>query len=309
MKIAVSDHQNKARHLIAALQEAGHEILPRDKPADALLIDFDGPTGHYGRTIEMQYSYGAVIFVYSHGAAPMVAYDGIWQPSDKVSAYLAQAPGQKLVMETYGYPHPIHVIGWHYCKPRPFQPVEQVKRVLFGPWHPHANDYLHPERRNANQRVYNTLLEQAYDLTVRHIRPLYANGLDEVEGVKYVRGYTDNTLEDIDAADLVVAEGTLAYLAIARGKPVIMFGQNVQPLDGYHDDMIGYVDNWDSYADLMRYPYDYDDGDFGELVDRARRFEPLKWKERFIGQPLDAEWFGNYIDLLTHEVREQREYA
>ena len=114
LRIQVINHQDKADVLIQAITDAGHEIVSDN--ADLLLIDFDGPVAHYPKRIERAYEEGADVYLYSHGGHPITAWDGVWTPSDKIAGYLAQTPGQKAVMEAYGYPHPIRVIGWHYSE-------------------------------------------------------------------------------------------------------------------------------------------------------------------------------------------------
>ncbi len=298
MKIAVNNHQNKANKLIAALEAGGHEIT-KSPMADVLLIDFDGMVSFYPEMIERYAGMGAKVLVYSHGAMPITAYDGIWEPSDRVSAYLAMTPGQKEVMEAYGYPYPIHVIGWHYCDILPFQACHEPKKVLFAPWHPHENGYLHPDRKWCNVDVFHELRWMGYELTVRHIRTLYQNGLNHVDGVEYVMGHADNSTKEIDEADLVIAEGTFAYLAVARGKPTVMFGQDLIPLDGYRDEMIKKVKSWEKYKDIMRYPYDVKDGALYQVIEAACNSEPVEWKEKLIGTEMDGQEFCLLVEELA----------
>jgi hypothetical protein len=307
MRVAINNHQGKANGLQKALEDAGHTI-GKDY-CDVLLIDFDGPVSHYEYTIERHVIQGAKVFLYSHGAMPIVAWDGIYEPSERVSAYLAQSPGQKAVMEAYGYPHPIHVIGWHYCKILPWKPAKEVKRVVFAPWHPHANGFgwLDPKRRELNGQIFEDLLKlDGIELTARCIGTPHKNGLREVDGVNYVKAYPDGSTLEIDWADLVIAEGTYAYLAIARGKPTVMFGQDMHPQDGDTPEMVRYVENWDLYRDLMRYPFDFGDGRLSKTLLGASRTEPVEWKGTFIGETFEPVRF---VTLLESLLVEEVEYA
>src|SRR5512137_3138251 len=151
--------------------------------ADILLIDCDFTVGHYPKTIEKAYQNGAEIVLYSHGAPVIVVWDSVWNPLPYTRAYLAQSPGQKWVMESYGYKPPVHVIGWHFCPQFPFEPVEKLSKILFAPWHPHGNGWLNPEPMEMNAKVYEALLKMPYELTVRHVHTLEQNGLWPHDGV------------------------------------------------------------------------------------------------------------------------------
>ena len=300
MRVKVHDHQGKANDLTAALKKAGAEIVTKDP--EILLTDFDTAIPYYKKMVEKAYQGGAEIALYSHGAPVITAYDGIWEPSDKVGVYLAQSPGQKAVMEAYGYPHPISVIGWHFCKIKTFKPTE-IDRVLFAPWHPHSNGYLYPMAWRLNDDVMRRLVELDYRLTVYHVGDLRYNGVREYPGVDYLPSDLSigSAIKQIDKADIIVTyPGTFASLAVARGKPVVVYGQDIRPHDGYNDGMIRYVANWEAYKELMRYPYDISDTQInatGYLLEYASKNEAEKWRNSFIGNPLDT---GKLTRALEH---------
>jgi len=302
MKFAVHNHQGKADALIAALEAGGHELV-KNGAVDFLMIDFDGP-GMYERMIEKHVIKGAKIFLYSHGAMPLCGWDGIWEPSDRVSAYLAMTPGQAEVMRRHGYPHDIHVIGWHYCDILPFQPVAKPKKILFAPWHPHSTGYLMAEGKELNHRIFEELIGMLpeIELTVRHLRTLHQNGLWEEPGVHYIQVYPDNSTDDIDEADLVISHGTFAYLAIARGKRTIMYGQDVRPHDGVMPDKLRFVASWEKYKDYVRYPYHYHPGEKLSYLFAWNRINPWQWKHEFIGSQFDPTAFCGLIEELMTEV-------
>lgn len=306
MRVQISDWQHKSEMLRAALVTAGHEIV-KARP-DILLVDFDGPVAHYPKTIEKAYSEGALIAMYSHGAMPLHGWDGIWEPNERVSVHLVMTPGQQEVMRRYGYPIRTEVIGWHYCEQRKFEPIEDVwsKRVLFAPWHPHGNGWMLGEARALNTKVYSLLRDMPVALTVRHVRTLFQNGLEEAVGVEYQP--SDMTLESavkaIDAADLVVSHGTFAYLAVARGKPVVFYGQNIRPHDGYSDEMLRYALKWDLYRDYMRYPYDISDTKpkaTWNILQQAGKVEASEWRSKFIGYEFDPVGFVKLLERLKGE--------
>lgn len=292
LRVQIHNWQGKANELVAALKRQGAEIVATHP--DVLLIDFDAAVPYYTKKIEAAYQQGAEIALYSHGAPVITAYDRVWEPDPRVRVYLAQSQGQKEVMQAYGYPHPIEVIGWHYCKTKPFKPVSEIKNILFAPWHPHSDGYMQPAQKQANTEVYDKLSQMPYKLTVMHIGDLRYNGLREEQHITYIRSKMINqhSVSEIDKADVVVANyvGTFGALAVARGKPTVIYGQNIRPHDGYCDADITYVKNWDKYRDLLFYPHDISElkpKATQNMIQYAARHEAKEWREKFIGDPLD----------------------
>lgn len=249
------------------------------------MIDFDGPVANYPLIIQNAYEQGAEIVLYSHGAPVITAWDGIWKAGPLTRLYLAQSPGQEWVMKAYNYPKRIQVIGWHYCEQREFVPNADVKKVLFAPEHPHSNGYMLAEARKLTEKVYSDLCSLPFT-TMRHEGPV---PLDE-------------SIQAIDNTDLVISyPGTFACLAIARGKPVVMYGQNIKPHDGYTDASLKYVTHWDAYQSYMRYHYDISETDTmatESIIRRAAMVEETDWRNRFIGEQLKAEVLFNALNRL-----------
>lgn len=304
MQIALSDWHNKTRNLQAALIAAGHTIVDRTVASDVLLMDVDFPIGNYRAIIAYQQRHGAKVFLYSHGADAFLGWDGIWEPQP-LDGYLAMAEGTKEIMSRFSkpYPNPVHVIGWHYCEMLPFQPVQNIKRVLFAPHHPHSSGYLHPVFKEMNRRVLSELAEgrDKYHLTVRHLRAAEENGLDWYEGVEYIQAQPDNKPTHIDEADLVVSIGTFAQLAIARGKPTIMYGQDVCPHEAYNPEHCIEVASWNNYRDYMRYPFEWDEVTDLETVCTT----PVDaWRKTFLGEPFQPRQFTDLLERLVLGVKE-----
>lgn len=296
MIVALSDWQNKSRALYQALTAAGHHVVDRHEPADVLLIDTDYGVGHYRPTLRLHRDYGSRIFLYTHGKDAFLGWDGIWEPWE-VDGYLTFAPGIKHVMTSYAtpYPNPVHVIGWWYCEQKPFIGGLNPRRVLFAPWHPHQGGYLPSELKALNARILDELLDTfpAEAVTVRYIHHLENNGLTELHGVTYTQGHADNSVADIDAADLVVGCGTFSLLSIARGKPTIMFGQDIQPHESYHDGHYQPVASWERYRHMMHYPFEWDEK---PSIEAVMCVEPVFWKQQFIGPAFDAAGFIKILE-------------
>jgi hypothetical protein len=230
----------------------------------------------YPSIIQAAYEQGAEIVLYSHGAPVITAWDGIWKPGPLTRLYLAQSPGQEWVMKAYNYPKRIKVIGWHYCEQREFQPCEDIKNILFAPEHPHTNGYMLAEARELTEKVYNNLLDMPFDI-IRHEGPVTL----------------DESIKTIDGADVVITyPGTFACLAIARGKPVVMYGQNIRPHDGYSDTTLKYVAHWEDYQGCMRYHYDISETDLKateSIIRRAGMVEETDWRNDFIGEQMKPD--------------------
>lgn len=307
MKVAVGNWQNKANALIDALRGRGHEVVHPSERADAFLLDTDYPIGAFASYWQAHERRGVPIYLYTHGMDAYIGWDGIWKPR-KVAGYLAMYPGAKEVMRRYGYPYPVEVIGWHYCALKPFQPCGYPKKILFAPWHPHQNGYLFDPFKAYNRRIHDTL---AYDyaeaeITVRHLHRLEDNGIAPAPHVTYVQGKADNTIAEIDAADLVIGCGTFARLAMARGKPTILFGQNIAPHESFKPGHFQQVASWDKYRDYMRYPYEWDEMPGVEL---ACEVEPVKYKERFVGEPFNPQKFLSILEGITALQNSEVVYA
>jgi hypothetical protein len=292
LKVQVHNWQGKATELIAALKKQGAEIV-KSKP-DVMLIDFDAAVPYYTKKIETAYQQGAEIALYSHGAPVITAYDRVWEPDPRVRVYLAQSQGQKEVMQTYGYPHPIEVVGWHYCTQKQFKPIWKIQTILFAPHHPHGDGYLMPTVKQSNADTFEKLVQTPYKIRVMHVGDIRYNGLRSVQDVDYVVSQKTNqhSLKEIDNADIVVSNlGTFASMAIARGKPTVVYGQNIRPHDGYCDEDITYVKHWERYRDLMHYPHDISElkpKAAQHMIEFAALHEAKEWREKFIGDPLDV---------------------
>jgi len=285
MIVAVKDHQGKSRALVDALRTQGWFVVPLGAPADLLLIDHDVNRPGWRDVIDAYAEFGAKIVLYPHGANVICSWDGPEEPYP-VDACLVIGQAHREVMETYGYPRPMHIIGWSFCEQKPFQPRE-AKRVLFAPTHPLGNGYLNDEQKQANQIAYEQVLQWGLPVTVRHVGPLSANGLERRRGVEYERAHLSLGLGSLDDHDLVVARETMLSMAIARGIPAMTYHQACPDNDphGPTEPMIK-VSNWQKYRDLMHYPYDLN---MPGIRFGAAAGEATVYRQRMIGPQLEAK--------------------
>jgi hypothetical protein len=141
------------------------------------------------------------------------------------------------------------------------------------------------EARELTERIYSELLELPFNIN-RHDGPVSIS-----ESIKV-----------IDTTDLVISyPGTFASLAIARGKPVVMYGQGIKPHDGYSDGTLKYVQHWSAYYDYMRYHYDISDTDpevTESIIRRAALVEESDWRSRYIGEQMQPEVLMEALNSL-----------
>lgn len=289
MRVVLLDYNRKSAGLVGPMIAAGYHLVD-SVPVDALFVDTDfGWAGDRVRLIEQAAQVGAKVYVYPHGAHPICYYDGIAEPHPATTALLVHGPGNKQLQESFGHERPVIDIGWFYCEQRPFEPTE-VRNVLFAPVHPWADGITMLEAdRERNREAYRKVLGLGVPVTVRYLGELAANGLWEAAGVTFEQGVADNSTASIDRHDLIVSDNaTFSYMAVARGKPVVMYGQDHIPVS---DDGTQQVKNWGTYKDWIRYPVDLHDGPIDELARSAAAGHPEvpAWKDLWIGDPLTPD--------------------
>ena len=287
---AFHDHQNKGIGLVRALRELG--LQPSDSQPDLFLVDFDGPE-YYRSMINRYHQAGAKVAIYPHGATAQLCLD-IWTVSQGAGAYLAFSEGQAEVLRKFDFPRPVYVTGWHWCEQYPARPIGNVSRILFAPIHPLGNGFLHPKHADANRRAFENLLANVPtgNISVRLLGTPEANGIRNVPGVEYHQAWLDNSTADMDKADLVVSYGTFGYLAVARGIPTVMYGQDYPLMDG--PSMLESVTarSWDLYGDYMRFPVN----DMAGLAGSEQAV--ADWRKLFIGEQITQEKLGSALNSI-----------
>jgi len=293
-------HQGKERAYVNALRNAGYKPQTIEHVFSQFVL-FDLDNGPRQEILERMHTRGIPVFIYPHAARPMVHWDGIHPVWPHTKCTFVIAPGHAKVMQRFEYSIPMEVTGWTYCEIKPFEPVEEVQKILFGPIHPADHGWMAEVDRDLNQRTFKKLLDYCREceigLTVRYIDSLQKSGLEPVEEVNYVQGHRDLGIREIDEADVVVGHQTFAYLALARGKPVLMMGEDIPPHTGLHGEIM-YARSWEKYANLLIYPLDILAGDTDELIKKAcrRNGNVTTWRKDFIGDPFDPGIFVQRLE-------------
>jgi hypothetical protein len=291
VKFAVVDHQWKSIMLVRTLRAAGYEAAP-PHDADVLLVDIDDPDAP-GRS-EATAACPGLVVLYPHGALP--TYHGAYAPDERIDLQLVHGPATADAIADAGLDRDIAVVGWSYSPSVPFRKPAAVDRVLFGPHHPYGSGVLEEVHRKENRRVMGAILGMdAEEVTVHVYGTPEMNGLEHVEGVRYAQSTLNIDWAEIDDADVVIANGTFACLALARGKPVVMFGQNIPSCDEHNRLPVGPT------VEVDRYPVDFSDGPLDAVIEDACDGLGLWWHDAYVGGPFDAGAFLGSIDSLVNE--------
>ena len=302
----LNEHQHKGIEYVIALLQAGYWRTHRRMSADMIFFDHDVGTHGVGwRTgLEQAYEAGKPTFIYPHSARPNVMMDT--HPSwPHTRALFTIGEGHKAVLEALKYTCPIEVTGWAYSDIHDFKPSqpEGETKVLFAPIHPNRNGFLDDLDKACNARALEILMDTPnIDITVRHIKNLELNGLWYEDSVHYVEGKTDGSTKEIEEADVIIGSYTIAYITVAIGKPLIMMAEHMRPHSGNMLGMVRYSPNWESYSEIMRYPFEIenctDGSDFLEMADMvmAGQRSVENWKDRFIGKPFDPQYFVSRVE-------------
>lgn len=290
LKIRPYDQGGKSLPLQDALVRMGAELVL--DMADILLIDHDGPGFYKNIIANVEFK---KLVLYSHGFDAWPAWDGSWEVHERTAAQIVPSPGIRKAMWDYGYPRPVYDIGWWYCPQRSFQPWDEGGdlKVLYAPTHRLGNGYIRPELAMRNKLVFSHLLAMDdIELTVRTVGSYVYNGLWPAYKVVYNTATQETMIPQIDEADLVIANGTFAGLAIARGKPTLMYDGDLV----YSDNNIK-AKNWEKYSEETRYPLQFIDGDGAVIYDRHLHSDEAirDWRDRMIGPPLDRNKLANTL--------------
>lgn len=308
VRVAVIDHHGKTVYLQQILQQQGWLTNNLDE-AQVVLADTDHPdappvpaNGQWyprHRLLEALAQVGKRIILYPHGANPQLDYDGLREPAPWVTAQLVHGQGHKDLYDMIGLDRPVHVTGWSYTPwrdvanpgvtgsartepsdgnapsflplgrdPLPVRPAT----CLFAPIHPWANGTgILTVHKQANTWAYQRLLDHPAG---RKIATLYGqdapNGVTHrPKDVEFLESSLLTPVELIDQADHVIAAGTFAYTALARGKTVDLIDDGIPVMNDHGTQT---VDHWEQIRPMVAYD--------GGTPD---------WVERWVGGPLNED--------------------
>jgi hypothetical protein len=300
MKFYYYDHQGKGKAFHDVLIRHGWTMTRKEEEAEFAFVDTEINRREQFERFNKQ---GKPIFIYPHAARPdlLPDFDG-YEASPFVTAHFVSARGHAEIMDAYGYPSPMPVVGWTLCSLKPFSPRKKAFKVLFAPIHSSRNGTMSTIDKEINIQTFkilHDLVKQGkIDLTVRYLYNLKYTGLEFVDDIAFIKGNPDHSTVMIDVADVVVSHQTFAHLSVARGVPTVMMGENRIPRYTLSTGLHTLVRSWEKYKNLLMYPLDIlcADDPYALLVEATQSDEKIKdWLNRMIGDPFDGEYFYQYI--------------
>lgn len=292
MRVAFRDYGGKGERLAAALVAAGHELDPHN--GDVAVIDLDHPAAgldlaeRHDRTV-----------TYPHGGNPVVWWDA-HPPHPHLRLHLVHGAGHAAVAALYNHPVPMVPVGFSYCDVAPARYPATVRKVLFAPTHPMDNRWIEPAAAAANAAALTALIRSGLDVTVRYWGRRSDWGLDD-DGPNIAWDIACGLDTDmIDIADIVIADGTFAALAAARGCPLLYVAADA-PADMSGCGAGDYPPRQHRWAPVARYPYDIGDGPLDELGAAVTQPDAAvdRWRDLFVGGPFDADLAVRLIEAVA----------
>lgn len=300
MRFAFLDHHGKGAAYLRelTLHHRRVEVSGSEAPA----VDFvftDSDIRRRRPQLEALRERGARwFFVYPHTAPPNLVND-IDPAWEHTSAHFVTTRAQREIMLRYGYPRPLHAVGWSLCEQREFQKRAQLQNILFAPIHHRSAEIDQLANREAFARLAQLAQAGQIDLTVRHYMGLETTGIEPVKhaNIHYVKCGLEPETQALDAADVVVGHQTFLYLAVARGVPAVAFGTWI-PTHIVPGNEVLYARNWHTYAGDLAYPLDIVMGDPLDLLWTAVEGDArvTDWRRRMIGEPFDRDAFQKALE-------------
>ena len=209
-------------------------------------------------------------------------------------------------MRLYGYPHRFEKVGFFGGPIKPFQPTTGTK-LIFAPQHAvHDKRLPTPDHLTwAREASHWILKNRPYfeSVTVRYTNTLEICGLEEFRGKPVIFEHVDpyampytikqHALAAINKSDFVISLGTFGYLAIATGKPTVLYGHR----DAVACNREGKAQHYELYRHLMHFPIVFEDMSALDVLElRCKPNEQIEeWKRLNIGDPFNPEKFISVI--------------
>ena len=290
------NHQGKAQIFIDALAP-GYCPISRSQPhQNSAFVLSDNDVLSRRSQLEKLHREGIrKVFIYPHSARPPLAY-AFYEPWPGTTAQFVSTDAHAEILQIIGYRGRLHSVGFGLCPVREFQPRAEIHNVLFAPIHPRNSKIDKQVNAAALAALLPLVKAGQIKLTVRYLAPFDGNGIERHDSITYVEGAAAPSLaiKQIDGADLVVGHQTFAFLAVARGIPTLMMGEDVRPHIEFRNGTFLQARGWNEIKDKVIYPLDIlNSSNVAELMRRAASDdgEISDWRSRMIGPAFDAPKF------------------
>lgn len=307
----IFENKDAGKAYLDALRSADYGQVGELQDADFIIYDVERPNRRETYSTFLESHCG---FIYPH--TPYSSYfhwDGIYSPLP-VECNFVVAPGAKRALEAIGYPYRVEVTGFSHCEIKPFSPTPGKRVLLVVPRPMNGGRYVCRELHTGLWNVYQFLLSHASEfehITIQHTPDHWEKlGLPICDKFEYLE---NNPRKDsnpslyitdlIDKYDLIFGIGTAAYIALARGKPTVMWGNDLTPRTLSH-----MAQQPGKYMSYFRYPLDFEKMSFNEILETTQREDPKikHWKADNIGENFNAKKFLEIVKeslLLANRYR------
>jgi hypothetical protein len=239
-------------------------------------------------------------FIYPHTPYSWWIWDGLYEPVPACCNFVT-TDAAKNAMAAYGYPYRVESIGFTRARVRKFSPTDG-KTILFAPNHPTGakgklirdEDYI--IAKQSFERII-SMAPKFKQIIVRYGGSLLGSGIWDPKISNIILRKSDmttpGTQKAIEAADIVIARGTLAYISVAMGKPTIgpYLPENAHPYSHKGD-----TKSFDKYR-WIQYPVNLNDVTDDQIIEFAKypNREVETWKEQNIGRNFNPEKFISIV--------------
>jgi hypothetical protein len=298
-KFSVFANKDAGSPYVHALTKAGFEFVSVDDRADFMLIDCEHAGGPWKRIASFLST--RPVFVYPHSPLAYFIWDGHYRVLP-VQCNFVIGEAAKRSMEAYGYPNRIEMCGWARSKLRKFAPTIG-SRLLFVPARTRGNGkYTNLSYAETTPRAFQFVLDHLdcfEHVTICYVKD-FVNEADYAHtGIDFIKtdpglaaSPTQDMLERIDAADLVISCETVACLAVASGKPTVVYNAKAVPATGNV-----LAAKYELYRQYYEFPLALEEMSIRDMLDvrSAKNQHVEEWKRMNIGGLFEPDKFVNTI--------------
>lgn len=291
-KFVVVGSRDSAKPYIKALVDNGFEET-RQGQSDFMLIDGEHAGGRRGRIEE--YLKERPVFIYPHTPLSYFIWDGHYDPLPVQCTFVAGEAAKKS-LQAYDYPNRVESVGFGRCEIKEFTPTNG-KKLLFVPARTRTNgQYANDAYTLETPKVWTFVLahlDHFESVTVCYVNDFVNENDYAHSGIEFIKTFprerpspTDDMVEHIDKADIVLSCETVMCLAVARGKPTIAYNTKSVPATSNIP-----AANYEKYRKYYQYPLDYAYMTIDEIIRfcHSQNSTAELWKRYNIGGEFNGE--------------------
>jgi hypothetical protein len=248
-------------------------------------------------------------FVTPHTPQSSFLWDGILRTDIPVCCNFVSGPAGRRIMELYGYPYRVEVVGFNRCEVRKFTPTTGNDLLIVPSHSLQHREYTYQgyidwaletlrfilKNRDAFGKITLCWDEERFDY--KFMDEMKKKGFIIIPTNPYVdKEPLKRMMYRMEMADLVLSCGTVGCVAVALGRPTVFFSERGQARSFPKD-----ANNPHLYDHFLRFPLAAEKMTIDEIL--AIRTAPNPqiehWKEQIIGGPFNAQKFIEVIGQYT----------